>query len=401
MISGVGEEKEGKVYAWHADGSMVKGWPQATGGAMNSTPAVADLDGDGRLEVVVGSGDSKVYAWHADGSVVAGWPHGTGGIVTSSPAIANIDGDQRLEVVIGSRDGQVYAWHHDGSLVTGWPQATGGVVNAAVAIADLGGDGTLEVIVSSSDAKVYAWHATGTVMVGWPQDAGGKVGSSPAIADLDGDGMLEILVGADDGRLHAWHADGTLVAGWPQRLATQFVDSSPVIADVNGDGTLEVVIGSGPGDLYGEGDVYVWSVPWTSSARTPWPKFRHDPQNSGLFNTAPVMRPLRNRRVPVGTLLSFPILATDADGNVMAFTSTNLPPGATLVTAPGKVPPPILNSPRTQTATFHWVPTTEQVGTYTLTFQVSDGVKVRLVRQAFKDLLVTPDHKGLKVPKVQ
>ena len=51
------------VYAWHGDGSAADGWPQAVGMATYGSPVIADLDGNGDVEVVVGSYDQKVYAW--------------------------------------------------------------------------------------------------------------------------------------------------------------------------------------------------------------------------------------------------------------------------------------------------------------------------------------------------
>jgi WD40 repeat protein len=88
----------------------VTGWPNTTGDSVNSSPALGDIDGDGDIEVVVGSRDKKVYVWHHDGSAVTGWPNTTGGSVHSSPALGDIDGDGDIEVVVGSEDGKVYAW---------------------------------------------------------------------------------------------------------------------------------------------------------------------------------------------------------------------------------------------------------------------------------------------------
>ena len=86
------------------------GWPKTTGSDVHSSSALGDIDGDGDIEVVVGSWDKKVYAWHHDGSDVTGWPKTTGSGVESSPALGDIDGDGDIEVVVGSEDGKVYAW---------------------------------------------------------------------------------------------------------------------------------------------------------------------------------------------------------------------------------------------------------------------------------------------------
>lgn len=94
---------------------MLEGFPrQIEDIQLLSAPAIADLTGDGRPEVVVGSAGYLLHAWDASGAEAPGWPKHTGGWILGAPAVGDIDGDGYLDVVATTREGQVFAWSTDG-----------------------------------------------------------------------------------------------------------------------------------------------------------------------------------------------------------------------------------------------------------------------------------------------
>ena len=73
--------------------------------------AIADIDGDGKNEILSGSGVYLVTAFRADGSQPTGWPKNTGGWVVATPAVGDLEGDGNLDVVALTREGWLWAWH--------------------------------------------------------------------------------------------------------------------------------------------------------------------------------------------------------------------------------------------------------------------------------------------------
>jgi MYXO-CTERM domain-containing protein len=79
-----------------------------------SHPAVADVDGDGKPEVIAPSAGYFLHAWNVDGVEPKGFPKYTGGWALSTPAVGDLDGDGKLELVQVTRNGWLYAWHTSG-----------------------------------------------------------------------------------------------------------------------------------------------------------------------------------------------------------------------------------------------------------------------------------------------
>ncbi len=100
------------VAAWSgADGSYLPGWPRQTEDLQFlSAPAIADVSGDGRPEVIYASAGHLLHAWDVDGEEPPGWPLFTGQWILGSPAVGDIDGDGWLDVVVTTREGYVFAW---------------------------------------------------------------------------------------------------------------------------------------------------------------------------------------------------------------------------------------------------------------------------------------------------
>ncbi|MGQ4892986.1 MAG: FG-GAP-like repeat-containing protein [Candidatus Njordarchaeia archaeon] len=242
-------------------------WTYKTGDHVYSSPALGDIDGDGKLEVVIGSEDHKVYALNGeDGSML--WNYTTGGCVYSSPALGDVDGDGKLEVVVGSADHNVYVFNgEDGSIL--WAYTAGNAVFSSPALGDIDGDGKLEIVIGSFGRNVYVPSGEVYVFNGengsmlWNYTTGGYVSSSPALGDVDGDGKLEVVVGSADHNVYVFNGeDGSVL--WVYTTGS-WVSSSPALGDVDGDGKLEVVVGSYDYNVYVfgfSGLVARWDVIW-------------------------------------------------------------------------------------------------------------------------------------------
>ena len=170
---------DGRVLALNADGTDVPGWPQATAGVPVNSPAVGDLDGDGSPEVVAGLTGviqngaliNLLYAWHADGTPLPGWPVRYDGPITNSffgvsaPALADLDGDGKADVMVSNEaPDSLSAYAVNGTVLAGFPKPTMNIGAFAVntpAAADLDGDGLLELAWIDFSGNLYVWDLPG------------------------------------------------------------------------------------------------------------------------------------------------------------------------------------------------------------------------------------------------
>jgi hypothetical protein len=227
-----GDASRGWLYAWHEDGSLLSGFPLELSLDSDSSPALADLDGDGQWWIVFGDDAGWLHVVDTAGRERSGFPvqtagprpgptptpHPPGGNIYSieaSPAVADLDGDGRPEIAAGSWDGRMYLWRDDGQPVPGWPLQVDDQIISSAALVDLDSDDRLDIIVGSKDGHLYGWTVEAQPLPGFPYDLGAPVFSSPWIGDLEGDGRADIIVGANNG-IHLFTDVGPLGRqAWP------------------------------------------------------------------------------------------------------------------------------------------------------------------------------------------
>jgi MYXO-CTERM domain-containing protein len=330
-----------RAYAIHEDEDLMEGFPYYLGASAESSPKLADIDGDGVRDVVIGTSDGKLHVLtlkNGKPEEVKGFPFlvdpidglnpeitpsyltGTAyttadepetlppeGIdpataresISPTPAIADLDGDDKLDIVVTTYPGTIYAIKNDGTALPGWPvrlpkipscpldapkdpnqpcmdtdtRITRGAFGSPV-IEDMDADGQYEIVQAAFDGKVYIYEIDGSPMEGWPVlvhfeggDGSGeynRVFTTPAVGDMNGDGIPDVLTGSSEklgkaggsGAFYVIDGRGTkagakpYLPGWPVTtvslnlfpLVAEGVSNSPVMADMDGDGKPEGIM---------------------------------------------------------------------------------------------------------------------------------------------------------------
>jgi len=257
-----------------------------------SSPAVADLDKDGKPEVI----GSAYSIWVLDGATgEVKWRMASGhdrsepqagsvGRTWPGIAVADLDGNGDLEIITAHSGGVVSVYDHNGYFQPGWPQHPTENELRGLSLYDLDADGDLEIVVTGAvynRTNTWVFEHNGSLRPGWPQldnDSGyayGVFNDTAALGDLDGDGLGEIVVPSDVhyvcayesngvqlpansmygdkawGKVGVWESLEIELRGWgtcdsadgrAERYRPNFAHTPALIADVNADGTNEAVV---------------------------------------------------------------------------------------------------------------------------------------------------------------
>ena len=243
---------------------------------------MADLDGDGYDEMVVGPGPGPyhppwVSVFNREGDLDTSFPaYGTMRYGVNLAA-GDLDGNGSDEIITGAGPGEVFGphvrgWQQTGSSVTPMPGVSFMAYSTLrwgvnVAVGDLDGDGREEIVTGAGPGDVFGPHVRG-----WRLSGGAitplhpvsflaygtnQFGVKVACGDIDGDGMAEIVTGPGPSaffgsHVRGWDYDGAVLSpieevsfiAYPDSLG----DGGVVVAcgDVDNDGNDEILTTPGP-----------------------------------------------------------------------------------------------------------------------------------------------------------
>src|SRR6202167_799431 len=289
---GGGYEGYVSILLGNGDGTFQPAVTYDAGGVETQTVVVADLNGDGKLDLVVSNsiaGTVGVLLGNGDGTFQPVVTYLSGG-APEGVAVADLNGDGIPDIVVansasccGCQDSgwvAVLLGNGDGTFKRGVAYASGGFRAGSVVVADLSGDGILDVAVTNGSGRQsppYIGEGSVSILLGKGDGTLGRAEQYPsrargtafvAIGDLNGDGKSDLILSSNNCLPTGCRALGILSIllgngdGTSQPATTFFSagdrPNSIVVADVNNDGKLDLVVSNGcststggclPGDM--------------------------------------------------------------------------------------------------------------------------------------------------------
>jgi hypothetical protein len=212
--------------------------------------ATADLNGDGRLDLVVvdyGEGKVSILLGNGDGTFQDHVDYATDGGTPSTVVVRDFNGDGIFDLAVrnqGSNTISVLLGNGDGTFQSAVSFPTGRYTSR-VAVGDFNGDGTLDLVTTNSrdnTVSILLGNGDGTFQ-GHVDYATGSAPLSLAVGDFNGDGMLDVVTGntaANTFSILLGNGDGTFQNHVD--YSTIRNPQSVVTSDFNGDGKLDLAI---------------------------------------------------------------------------------------------------------------------------------------------------------------
>ena len=276
----------------NGDGTFQPPVAYGAGGVDTFAVALADVNGDGKLDLLVANacnnnsscnnGSVGVLLGNGDGTYQAATAYSSGGLYADAVAVGDINGDGNPDLVVTNEcNGNsctngtygVLLGNGDGTFQAAVSYNSGGVTATSVALADVNGDGKLDLLLTNQcsdnncttgQVVVMLGNGDGTFQTPVTYGTSGLYAGSLAVADINGDGKLDLIVTdqcesnsiCNTGFLAVLlgNGDGTFQSPLTSAVPSPQSVSQLILADLNGDGHLDVASGAGNFLLLGNGD---------------------------------------------------------------------------------------------------------------------------------------------------
>ena len=245
-----------------------------------SAPVLADVNGDGLLDLLIGGKVSPTD--HNSGTVT--WFENVGtptapafrergllpirGQFSYAPSVADLNGDGLPDIVLGTWNDRIQWYRNTGTRTNpAWTLADSALVtitrgsNTAPSVGDLDGDGLLDLVIGKASGQIIVYRNVGTrtspkfkLVSDHFQDIRVNRRSAPVLVDMDGDGKLDMLVGAEDGEVQLWRG----VGGAPGQIRFErdasfsvksYPNAMPAAGDLHHTGRPELFVGTNSGGI--------------------------------------------------------------------------------------------------------------------------------------------------------
>ena len=238
------------IHAWNLQGEEMEGFPFELPSTPAFTPTLADIDGDGFLEMFVSTTSALYCVSHTGEEMYRVDSEESYKYSYQSPLVVDFEGDGNWSLVGACHGDNPNHYVRDartGEYRSGWPKPVLYWTYSAPTVVKNADKHAIFMGVSGEGDVFYQYDIEGNVAPGFPLNLTSGVEGFISAADIDDDGENEIitdfnLMDGDIGYIRAWEMDGTEVTdGFPIRPQGLSYMNGANFGDIDGDGMLEIV----------------------------------------------------------------------------------------------------------------------------------------------------------------